>query len=164
MNSSIETETTEQKKGYNIATGIYIVVFILIIILLIITTYKLYLTKSFLNCEYSPEVYCSNEWTCATFGDSTVNDGVNSCFKNSAYAWNTANWKDDGSTNNQEGLPECLFGINSDIATEGSGILNQTDALLTCNFGQDTLIQYNCSKGCELSLADVGACTGNITT
>ena len=133
----------------------YIVIFIfLFIVLLIALTWLLDMYYKSRQCATDPSIWCWNDFVCT---EKSCDKG-NKCFENIE----------------SQGLPECLFGPSSFLATnclpknDGS-----TGASCPCNDHLKSI--NNCLSGCPSSLSDLApggmcACTNisnnacNVTT
>lgn len=130
-----------------------VIFYILFIIVLVLLTWYLTMNKKSLECSQVPNITCSNEWTCMTpcvSGSSPSN--LNSCFFDDTLVGPNRNkWEQDGSTNKQVGLPECLYGINSSLASSCTGVNFADNGHCPCTLTQ-MADPSSCLLGCQLQL------------
>lgn len=132
-----------------------VIFYILFIVVLVLLTWYLTMNKKSLECSQVPNITCSNEWTCMTpcvSGSSPST--LNPCFFDDTLVGpDRTPWKDDGSTNKQVGLPECLYGINSTLASSCYGVnfTEGTGGTCPCSLTQ-MADSSSCLQGCPLQL------------
>lgn len=141
------------KVKYFIYAGIF---YILLIIALVVLTWSITMNRRSYECTYQTSITCSNDWHCAATGDTGTH---NPCYSDSTYT--TQSWSTDGSTDSQVGLPECLYGVNSDVA---NACVNAAyDPSVTgCTCPLTSMSTNSCLLGCPASLSDVPGCYGQL--
>ena len=150
-NKSTDNNTNKKTKlSDNIL--LYIIIFaILFIVLLIVLTWTLDVISKLNSCQTYPNIWCSDKWICnKQCPPPTSNtDDFRDCFRQPT----TTKEPTAGET----GLAQCLFGIDSKLATfqdtncPAGPNENPNSCILPCNMTTDNgTPENNCLLGCPV--------------
>jgi len=135
---------------------IFIIVFaILFVILLILTTYYLDLNNRLLGCQFKPNIWCFNDWTCPSqSGGAPACEGKPVCPSDAPPTSNCVNvcYTNNGTINSlgqsATGLLDCLVGPNSQAAKVCGGVpANPNEPACGCDIATTNSCFSNCPSG-----------------